>query len=197
MIRTFAALLLLTGLLFGQNDPVDMTVGPSVHTVEAGDSVTVSLTLSSEGQGSLVAFDLVMRWDPSKLALVNAEMDPAYDWLIAGFLNDTDGFNDDPFDGDAVFTALVPITQPLSVPPSATVLHLTFIASESGVVEFPRAMGTYATTKVVGTAPGTVVTGTTPQSVLVEVEPPRSRVMMVPVPFFGPIVIPFNPSALL
>jgi hypothetical protein len=117
----------------------------------------------------MAAMDVILSWDPAALNLlgVDANIDPPYQWLFSGFLDDhlADGLNNTWADGNALYEALGQLGVPAyATPPGLQVTRFRFEKLELGLpttVSMLPSYGQHSHTVVYdGVVPGRNVTGT-------------------------------------
>jgi len=145
---------------------IDLSLDPVAGVVEVGDAVEIRLVAASDtgGLAFSAAIDAILAWDPGFLTLVGTSQAGAVPLLSAGFpafqpLNEASP----PADGDALFTALAPLGDPIDVTPGG-VLVTTFLfeaiaETPATAIELPATLGGYATTVFDGIVPNLDVTG--------------------------------------
>lgn len=133
--------------------PVEVRLTPAVQTVPKGCIAEVDAVLSSSAPQLVAAVEVLISWDPSRLQLIQA-LPSNEGWLVAAFLGDPDGINDDVTDGQALFTALANPALGLTLPPDRTVATFQFKALDSGTVALLPSLGAFAETRVIGALPG-------------------------------------------
>lgn len=149
-------LCLLAPLLAAGTVDVALIGNPPIATT--GCTTFVDLVLTPSAPTTVVAVDVLLSWDPTRLELVQAA--PASgSWLATGFLNDPDGINDDLGDGLALYTLLVNPANPLALAASSTVASFEFRVNDDAAVALSNAAGVFASTDVYGMTPGIALTG--------------------------------------
>ncbi|QDU69372.1 hypothetical protein [Engelhardtia mirabilis] len=166
---------------------VDMILTTTTPAVPPGCLAEVELTLSSTTAASVAAVDVILSWNPAELTLIQA-LPSGEDWLVAAFLNDPDGINDDLLDGQALFTALINPANPLALPPDPLVATFVFEVIADGSVGITPTAGAFGETAVIGVVPGPALTGVVSGPVAITATP----VAALEVPRLG---TPPNPDA--
>jgi hypothetical protein len=136
-----------------ETPPVEVRLLPAIQTVPTGCIAEVDVQLSSSAPQLVAAVDVLLTWDPSRLQLIQA-LPSDEGWLVAAFLGDPDGINDDVTDGQALFTALANPASGLSLPPDRNVATFLFKALDSGTVALLPSLGAFGKTRVIGALPG-------------------------------------------
>lgn len=163
-----AACLLMLELLLAGACQVDMRLEPAEQVALAGETISVDLVVSSGLPKTITAIDAIVTWDPTRLTLIGAAL-ADFPPFVSGFLPDPDGINDSVSDGEALYTALAPLTTPASVPPDLHVVTFEFMVLTSACVELTPSVGTFGSTRVIGPVPGVEITGAIDGPVNVEV----------------------------
>ena len=163
-----SVVLLLAELLLAVPGQVNLRLEPAEQVALAGENITIDLVASAALPKTITAVDAIITWDPSRLMLVNATL-ADFPPFVAGFLPDPDGINDDVMDGEALYTALAPLTMPGTVPPDLAVVTFEFKVLTSACVHLTPSSGMFGSTRVIGPVPGVEITGSIAGPVNVEV----------------------------
>lgn len=150
--------ILLMLAMLGLQD-VDVTLTPLTQNVTVGCVAEFEVVLSAASPVAVSAVDIVISWDPAELQFVDA-IPGAGPWFATGFLNDPDGINTDLTDGDALYTGLSDLVNPLMLPPSSTAVTFRFVVLDEAALVMLPTLGTFGATRVIGTSPGSDITGT-------------------------------------
>jgi hypothetical protein len=118
---------------------------------------------------SIAAMDVILNWDPNRMELLGALATGPYNWMFAGFPDDSglDGLNDTFTDGDALFVAwakLPPSAPAYATPAGLEVITFQFYAAneaDAAQLDVPGVQGSFSQTVVWdGETPALDVTGT-------------------------------------
>ena len=158
---------------------VDLSFAPASQSVPVGTIIDVDLVGSSNGPVTQAfgGVDALLDWDPTVLALVgNDDSMAAAAWFVSGFLTDPDGINADQTDGDALYTALSPITTPaLAAPTGSTITTLRFqtlAPTASTTIRLTPMLGSFGKSRVLAfSPPGSEITGSVAGLATVEITP--------------------------
>lgn len=162
------SLMLLVHVLLCLPMQVDLRLEPAQQTAVAGQDISIDLVAHGDLPASITAIDAILSWDPNRLQLLNT-IPGDFPPFVAGFLPDPDGINADTSDGEALYTALAPLTTPATVPPDLLVVTFVFKVLTSACVGLTPAVGTFGKTRVIGIVPGVEITGSIAGPVSLEV----------------------------
>lgn len=158
---------------------VDLVWSPSVQTSPDGSVLSIALFVHSDQPGGegILALDVLLDWDPCRLELLGLTDNGPYDWLSAGFPNDSqlDGLNapftgPSPFvpanDGAVFFQAAAqfpPSAPAVATPAGLKVITFRFRALGAGgatQLELVESLGQFSRSRVLSSiVPGQEITG--------------------------------------
>lgn len=156
MISLFAWIGSMAGPVLGGTGDVDLRLASNSPAASVGDVVEIGLyAVSTTGQNvGISGLDVVLTWDPTRLELRGFANNPAYGWLLSGFLVDSgaDGLNNAHDDGDALFQAVGQFSLPaMATPEGFLITTFKFNAlgrtERTDVMPIPQA-GQYSQTSV-------------------------------------------------
>ncbi|TAJ14482.1 MAG: hypothetical protein EPO68_12750 [Planctomycetota bacterium] len=137
---------------------VSLTLTPPVQCAPVGALVDVAVVLSTDAPTAVAAVDLIVKWNPAQLQLVQT-IPGSGPWFVAGYFNDPDGINTSTSDGDALYTLLGNPVTPPTLPPNQTAATFRFQVIADSQVNLLPTLGAFGKTQVLGTTPGSNLTG--------------------------------------
>lgn len=123
----------------GATAAIDLTLEPATDVVALGDLVEVRLLASSDDDqvALAAAIDAILAWESTALLLTGTSQAGAVPLLFSGFPGASDlNESNPPTDGDALYTALAPLGDPIDALPGGTLIT-TFVFE--AVAETPNA----------------------------------------------------------
>ncbi len=133
ILLALCGLLLITHAQVAQAD-VDLLLTVRSPTgdptgAQPGDTILVDLIAQADPAQNFTGLNAIIEYDPTYWELVG--FDDQYTgytpgWFSSGFLNNSDGLNDDLADGDAIYTAVALIGTPAQAVPSPGLVVTTF-----------------------------------------------------------------------